>query len=428
MSVSKINCLFGVLYAVLLLCALAGGTFAHAASEVEKLQSQINDRNSRLREIEKEIAGFQAELQKVGAEKSTLQAAIGQLELERKKVQADISYTQNKIGATDLEISKLSIEIHDTKNQIVRNENAIGEILRRLHETDDDSLIEVMLRYDNLSEFWGNIEELEYIRTVMSDEVDNLVSQKILLEDKHESTTKKREELVDLKEQYTDQNQVLSSNKAQKDQLLTTTKNEEASYQALLAERAAAKKKFEQELRDLEAQLQFILDPNTIPPPGTPVFVWPLDSVRITQYFGNTEFSRTAAYNGSGHNGMDFGVSRGTPIKAALAGTVIAVNINVAPMCQYGKWVLVRHANGLTTLYAHLSVVSVNAGDTVSTGEIVGYSGDTGYATGPHLHFTVYVSKAVNFTQYTCNSGITLTIPVSAHTGYVNPMDYLPSL
>ena len=88
-------------------------------------------------------------------------------------------------------------------------------------------------------------------------------------------------------------------------------------------------------------------------------------------------------------------------------------------------WVLVRHGNGLTTLYAHLSSISVSKGQSVLTGQLLGHSGNTGYATGPHLHFTVYASDAVQFKQYTCRSGPTVTVPISAYSAYLNPMDYL---
>src|SRR5690349_21264440 len=92
------------------------------AQSAEELQNQIKDRNNRLSQIEAEIAKYQGELQKVGAEKNTLQRAIQQLELERQKVSAELSYTQNKIGSTDLEISKLNIEIDDTSGNIDQNQ------------------------------------------------------------------------------------------------------------------------------------------------------------------------------------------------------------------------------------------------------------------------------------------------------------------
>lgn len=401
--------------------------FVHAQSaEVTVLQQQIADKNDRLKQIQAEIAQFQNDIKKVGSEKNTLQKAISQLELERKKISADIRYTENKIGYTDLEISKINLEIGDTENRIVSNRRAISEILRRVNESDKDSLLVALLRTDNLAQFWGAVEDLQSVKNAMGEHVKTLASLKNLLESKKNDQQGKRNSLIQLQDQYKDQNTVLASTKQEKDTLLKDTKNKESTYQKMLAERKAAEKQFEQELRDLESKLQFTLDPNSIPKSGSGVLSWPLDSVRITQYFGDTAFARSGAYSGRGHNGMDFGAPRGTAIKSALAGKVLAVNTQVAAMCQYGKWVVVKHPNGLTTLYAHLSLVSVNTGDTVTTGQIVGYSGDTGYALGPHLHFTVYASDAVNFKQYTCNSGTTLTIPVAAMSGYLNPLDYLP--
>jgi murein DD-endopeptidase MepM/ murein hydrolase activator NlpD len=420
-----------IAFCVGICCSLFFGTYLSGfvraqSAEVVKLQAEISERNERLKEIDAEIKQYQGELLKVGAEKSTLQRAINTLELERKKTAADIAYTQNRIGSTDLEINKLNLEVNKMQDSIDKNKDAIAEIIRELNASDQDTLLLALLRTENISELWDNIEQLDSVKNAMHTRVQELTTLKADVEEKRADEQDKRNGLVKLKSQYSDQQTLLANNKQEKDQLLKTTKNQEAAYQALLAEKQAAKDKFEQELRGLESKLKFILDPNTIPTNGSQVFAWPIDNVRITQFFGDTEFARTGAYSGRGHNGIDIGVARGSIVRSALAGKVIAINTQVAPMCQYGKWVLVRHANGLTTLYAHLSLVSVESGQEVGTGETVGYSGDTGYATGPHLHFTVYASGAVNFTQYTCNSGITLTIPVSAPSGYLNPMNYLP--
>ncbi len=406
-----------------------------AQSEIDVLKNQINDRNSRLKEIEKEIAGYQAELQKVGSEKTSLQKAINQLELERKKVQADINYTQNKIGATDLEINKLTIEIENTEEEIIRNKEAVSETLQALYEIDDDSLVEVLLQYDNLSEFWNKVDELDQIRRVIRDEVDSLVSQKVLLSEKYELNTERRADLIDLKEQYTDQNEVLVGNKTEKAKLLTATKNEEAEYQKLLAEKKAAQAQLLKELRDFESKLQFILDPNTVPPKGTPVFNWPVENVIITQLFGGTEFAKQNAsvYGGRAyHPGVDFGVPRGTKIFAPLSGTVRATGDTdlVAGCYSWGKWTLIDHANGLSTLYAHQSVISVTPGQQVRTGDVIGYSGNTGYSTGPHLHFTVYAKAGVSVRKFNEIKAVTscgsATTPVAATDAYIDPMVYLP--
>ncbi len=406
-----------------------------ATSEIDTLRAQIDERNGRLQEIEKEIANYQIELKKVGSEKNTLQSAISRLELERKKVSADISYTQNKIGATDLEIDKLAIEILSTEQSISLNKSAISETISALRETDDDSIVEVLLEYDNLSEFWSKIDELEQIRGVMRGKVATLLAEKELLNSQYETQTKKRADLVELSEQYSDQNAVLVSNKAEKSKLLTATKNEEAEYQKLLKQKKSEYELILKEMRDFESRLQFILDPNTVPARGTQVFNWPLQNVVITQLFGGTEFAKqnSSVYGGRAyHPGVDFGAPLGTKILAPLSGTVRATgNTDAVPGCySWGKWTLIDHANGLSTLYAHQSVISVTPGQQVSTGDVIGYTGNTGYSTGPHLHFTVYAKAGVSVRKFNEIKAVTscgaATTPVAATDAYIDPMVYLP--
>jgi murein DD-endopeptidase MepM/ murein hydrolase activator NlpD len=85
------------------------------------------------------------------------------------------------------------------------------------------------------------------------------------------------------------------------------------------------------------------------------------------------------------HDGTDFGVPCGTPVHAAAAGTVTGVPTSSA----YGKRILIRHRPGFETSYNHLSSRSVSVGDHVSTGQVIGHSGNTGLSTGCHLHFMV---------------------------------------
>ena len=407
----------------------------NAQTETERLQAEIKERNARLSEIEKEIAGYEAELKKVGAEKSTLQSAINQLELERKKIQADITYTQNKIDNTDLEINKLSLEIDDTSESISKSAAAVGEILRVVDQNDQESLIELFLRHENLSEFWNEVAGLESVRTVMNDRVYELTVLKSSLEGKVGEETMKRGELMSLKNQYSGQQAVLDNNRKQKSELLTATKNEEAEYQKLLNDKKAAREKLVKEVQAIESELQFMLDPNSIPVKGSSVFQWPLEKVVLTQYFGYTKFAlqNQGVYKNNMHNGIDLGAPTGTKIFAPLGGTVRATaNTDLVPGCySWGQWALVDHPNGLSTLYAHMSNTSVSAGQKLNTGDLIGFVGATGYATGPHLHFTVYVSAAVSvksFNQFKAVTGCGAALsPFSAVEGYLNPMDYLPA-
>ena len=92
------------------------------------------------------------------------------------------------------------------------------------------------------------------------------------------------------------------------------------------------------------------------------------------------------------HSGTDIAVPEGTPILAAADGTVTVANALDSWGGSYGYYVKLDHGGGLTTLYAHCSSICVTAGQQVKAGEVIAYVGQTGRATGPHLHFEVHSS------------------------------------
>ena len=107
---------------------------------------------------------------------------------------------------------------------------------------------------------------------------------------------------------------------------------------------------------------------------------------RVTSEFGYRSDSFTGETRG--HTGMDLAVPSGTPVRAALPGTVVAAQYH----SSYGYYVMIDHGNGLSTLYAHNARLLVRVGRTVNVGDIVSLSGSTGRSTGPHLHFEVRVN------------------------------------
>ena len=121
----------------------------------------------------------------------------------------------------------------------------------------------------------------------------------------------------------------------------------------------------------------------------TSTFSWPYEG-RISSYFG----SRTLGGDYNYHNGLDIvaysGSCYGDPIRAAGDGVVTVARYYDAG--GYGKYVVIRHADGTETYYAHMSTVLVNVGDRVQEGDVIGKIGSTGLSTGPHLHFGVMVN------------------------------------
>ena len=119
---------------------------------------------------------------------------------------------------------------------------------------------------------------------------------------------------------------------------------------------------------------------------GTGSFLWPVP--------GYSGISRWASLP-YGHRGVDITAPYGTPIYAADAGTVIAAQWHNHPTMSWGYYVEIDHGNGYKTLYAHMSSFVVQAGQTVEKGQLIGYVGATGAATGSHCHFEMYYNNAL---------------------------------
>lgn len=130
--------------------------------------------------------------------------------------------------------------------------------------------------------------------------------------------------------------------------------------------------------------------PRNTPRPGA-LFIWPANGP-ISSYYGP---SHPLGID------IDFFSNPNQPVVAAAAGTVVFAGGN--PCCSYGYYIVIDHGNGFTTLYAHFSSMSVSAGQKVTPGQLIGLGGNTGYATGYHLHFEIRYNGAV-----------------------INPIDYLP--
>ena len=398
--------------------------FAQTPS-IEELQNKIKDNQSKVKQIEEEIRKYEKELKQVQGEKMTLQNAIYELDISRKKTNAQILLTENKIKKTKENILSLTEQINLKLLQIERNSKGLAQALRKIHEADNETLIEIFLKHESLADAWITMESLRRFQEIVTQKVNELKDIKNQLEEAKNEKEKEKRILGAEKEELASNKKSLDITRQTKSRLLKSTKNKESEYQKILSAKRKAKEEFEAQMAKFEAQLKFVLDKKSIPEKGSKIFTWPVPNRYITQYFGNTKFARSGAYNGRGHNGIDIRASIGTRVNAVLDGVVKDTNEKVSRYCQYGKWVLIDHKNGLTTLYAHLSEISVKKGQNVTTGQRIGYSGNTGYATGPHLHLTTYASKALQFKQYKCKTtGIVVKVPISAYEGYLNPLDY----
>jgi murein DD-endopeptidase MepM/ murein hydrolase activator NlpD len=123
--------------------------------------------------------------------------------------------------------------------------------------------------------------------------------------------------------------------------------------------------------------------------------LWPLEG-RVGSSFGQ----RQDPINGEGafHEGIDIDAPVGTPVRAAADGDVTVAEVQTA---GYGRQIMIDHGHDVATLYGHLSAIGVVVGQHVIRGQVIGFVGQSGRATGPHLHYEVRVHKvAVNPHKY----------------------------
>ncbi len=419
-------------YLVLLLIVVAP---AHANSQtIQGIQEQINSRNTEILRLEEDIKAYQYEIQSLSTKAKSLSSTVQELELTRKKLEADIKITEGKILQKNLELKMLSGEISKTESSIVDNIKYIETSIKKIAEANNGAReLASLLSGQSLTLFSNTVNELIILESSLRDRISSLRKEKQTLIVNKSAVERARSELLRLDEQLSSQKVIIQSTINEQKKLLSDTKNSESAYSRILREKQSLMAAFEQEILKLESELKLAVDRSKLPKSGQNVFIWPLNNVRITQYFGNTDFaSRNAQlYSGRGHNGIDLGTMVGTPVKAALSGTIVGQgDTDIYPRCySLGKWVLIRHDNGLSTLYAHLSLIAVQTGSRVTTGDLIAYTGNTGYSTGPHLHFGVYASSGIEIRRFTTSTSCSgATLPIASFEAYLNPLAYLPAI
>ncbi|PIT92329.1 MAG: hypothetical protein COU08_03305 [Candidatus Harrisonbacteria bacterium CG10_big_fil_rev_8_21_14_0_10_42_17] len=252
----------------------------------------------------------------------------------------------------------------------------------------------VFLKNKSLAESFTEQQSILNLNEDLAVEIESLHTLTTNLASTLDETEQKKKEEAQEAKTLSYRLSLAAEEREQKKEFLTQTKNQEKIYQEELKELEAQQSEISSEIEKIEDELRRSFDVTLLPLERPGILLWPVPLAtsggqgRITQHFGE----RSNLYRGKPHNGLDIGAPIGTPVIAADDGIVIGVdnNDNSWRKYQYGKYVLIEHKTNLTTLYAHLSKQVVSKGDSVKRGDIIGYVGNTGYSTGPHLHFGVY--------------------------------------
>ena len=346
-------------------------------AEMEALEKKKQETKERIAELQKQIAEAKSKKEDVMGTKYLLDQRNQLLMDQIGDTQEQIDlYAQQITEYEDMEAEQYALFCQQVRSEEERGSLSYWSVLFKATSISD--LLNRLEFVNEVAEYDRNL--IEAIRQTR----ENIKTEKAAMEEQEQLLAKQQDEL---------QQQV-----------------DEAA--ALIAEYAATQKGYEElaaaeekEAQEIESQIKKLLETSDVTPsPGG--FIWPVSTSKIiTSPMGGRV--SPGGIGSTNHRGVDIGgVGTTSAAMATKAGKVILAKTVVYGSyggSGYGNYVVVDHGGGYTTLYAHLTSVSVSVGQMVSQGDTVGITGSTGNSTGPHLHYEVMIN-GVN----------------------QNPLDYLP--
>ncbi len=323
----------------------------------------------------------QSQQQEAEAKKEEILAQLDEAQTKVDDLTAQVDSAQSEIDSKQAEIDELNAQIEETQKSIDDRENGIAARLRVMYKNGSASFLDILLSSRNLSEFLSNADLLQRIyksdKEILND-----------LEANQEAIKKSRDEIQAAQDQLVAAQNELKTKQAEAESAKTELETAEAEVQAQIDAFEAEAEAISEEIRkEQEAAASTGDNSGNTSEVSSTGFIWPCSGV-ITSYFGYRDDVAQYGY-GYYHGGLDIAVPTGTPIVASADGVVMNMT---GYSSSYGYVVFINHLNGYSTTYAHNSQLLVSPGQTVHQGDVIAYSGSTGWSTGPHCHFEVRIN------------------------------------
>ncbi len=412
--------------------ASADETLDQMQKQYEDLEKQIQQNNQKLDEVNGEIKDNKAKLKKINGEISAIESQIDILDSRIDKLNSNIGSLQNKINTTSNDIEEIGNQIVEINAQIKMTDELMNDtramLLGRLRENymaGEASMLEVIFSSHDISSYFARkelmtrvsendaklIQNMEVKIKELNDLNKQLAEQKVTLEGKKAELG---EQVVSLSAQQTDLEGSKSTQESKKKEVDSKYREVQGIINDLdkdSAEYKAAIKAQEKQREALEAQIDEYIRQHGSKQGDTPDEAYQNDGNMMWPVKGRT--TMTAGYpsypSGGAHWGIDICVcdsngntrdsngnslSYGAPYYAAQGGKVMIAHNDGGWNSGFGNYCVIDHGDGTMTLYAHSKSLVVSEGDVVQKGQKLGYIGDTGNVTGPHLHFEVREKNA----------------------------------
>ena len=310
-----------------------------------------------------------------------LDKKITDLNDKTKKVEEKIDKANERIEKINSESEKIKKEIKQLQEDITSNEESLGQRLKVINNNYTMGYLKVILSSNSISDFLNNVYIVQEVIEQDKQMLEQLEADKKEIEEKKETLDKNIEEEKVIKDELVKDKESLEEDKAElkklKEELVKEEENLEKKLQEIAAENAKISSESNSSNSSNSVNSSAVISNGSWPVPGYS---------RVSSPFGYRIHPVLGVK--SMHTGIDIPAPTGTPAVAVDSGTVISAGYQGS----YGNTVMIRHDNGLVSLYAHNSALVVSVGDRVEKGQVVSKIGSTGRSTGPHLHFEIRVN------------------------------------
>ncbi|MEZ0293270.1 MAG: murein hydrolase activator EnvC [Solirubrobacteraceae bacterium] len=348
-------------------------------TKIERKQSQIQEKKDQEGVLTSTIQGYS---QRIGA----LQGDIDTLTTRQVRVETDLAAKREELQKLQDELRRERIRLTQLRARLAEARAVLSDRLVALYKADKPDVVTVILESDGFADLLERAEFMErvsdqdgrIINDVRDAKEESVAAEKRLkgLEARQSEVTaivaKRAAEIREIKDGLVSRQNGLQEVRADKHQTLVSVRSDRHELETNLAS-------LEKEQAKIAARLAGVnVQPAGSVRHGSGRFIWPV----------NGTFTSPFGYRwGRLHAGIDIAVPEGTPIRAADGGTVAIAGWTGG----YGNYTCVNHGGGVSTCYGHQSRIAVSVGQSVSQGQVIGYSGNTGNSTGPHLHFEVRI-------------------------------------
>lgn len=393
----KVKHIFFTLIPLLIASVLFTNVFVFAqnsggSDEIKVLNEEIAARKDKIKQLEETIGKYKKAIAEKETQAVSLKNQLSIISNRKSQIETDIELTKEKIAQVQLEIDALNISIQDKQKVIAKQKKIISKLIQSINAGDQKNYLEILLTYEDFSDFYNGIREIENVYVDLGKSVKTLRLASEDLTAKRSQVESKRKVYKGLELQLEGKKGDLENQENYKENLLSQTKSSEARYKTLLSSLKEQYQIIENEQRSYEEKLKKKLEEqDKIQNSGSVTMGWPVLSHVINAYFHDADYPYKKVFE---HNAIDIRASQGTPVRAVASGYVARARRCTVASCY--SYVMIVHTGSLSTVYGHLSSISVTDEQFVNKGDIIGYSGGKPgtvgagpFTTGPHLHFEV---------------------------------------